>query len=82
MERFTKAAVLDNDVEAGLLEAVLAEQGIPHIIRSYYDAAYDGVFQLQKGWGCVQAPKMYKADIIEILSDLRKQAATDDDSLS
>ena len=73
MENSQKIAILRNEVEANLLDAVLLKLDVPHIIQSYYDAAYDGLFQVQKGWGCVIAPENYKAQILEILSDLRKK---------
>ncbi len=73
MEEFTKIANLENDIEAGLLDVILTERGIPHFMRSYYDAAYDGLFQLQKGWGCVQASERHKAEILEIIADLRQE---------
>ncbi len=74
MDKLERIAVLRNDIEAGLLDAVLAEQDIPHLMQSYYDAAYDGVFQHQKGWGCVRAPEVFRAKIIDILEDLRRNA--------
>lgn len=74
MDEYTKIAVLDNEIEAGLLESVLLERGIPHIMRSYHDTAYDGLFQTQKGWGTVSAPESYHRDISEILADIREDA--------
>jgi hypothetical protein len=41
-------------------------------MRSYYDTAFDGLYQTQKGWGYVSAPASYKDEIIEIISDIRK----------
>ena len=72
IEEYTKAATLENDIEAGLLESILTERDIPHRMRSYYDTAFDGLFQTQKGWGYVSAPDSYHDEIAEILTDLRK----------
>lgn len=74
MEEYVKAAVLENEIEARLLESILKERLIPHQLRSYYDTAYNGLFQTQKGWGYVSSPVGYKEDILEIISDLRKAA--------
>ena len=41
MERFSKVLVLDNEVEAQLLDALLNEKAIPHLMRSYHDSAFD-----------------------------------------
>jgi len=70
MEGYKKILVLENEIEARLLESVLKERDIPHRIRSYYDSAYDGIFQTQKGWGVVEAPIDYKEEIVAIHRDL------------
>jgi hypothetical protein len=72
MENYVKVAVVDNQFEAQLLTEILAERRIPHILKSYYDAAYDGLFQAQKGWGAVYAPSGHKPEIDEILANLRE----------
>ena len=74
MEDYKKIAVLEDEFEAGLLDSVLNEREVPHRMRSYYDTAYDGLFQTQKGWGYVAAPEQYEAEITEILADLREEA--------
>jgi hypothetical protein len=71
MQDFIKIAVLDNEIEAQLLDSVLTEREIPHRMRSYHDTAYDGLFQTQKGWGHVSAPAECREDIQEILRDIR-----------
>jgi hypothetical protein len=80
MENFIKAAVLEEENEARLLDSILSERNIPHLMRSYHDTAFDGLYQTQKGWGHVSAPASYRDEILEILSDLRKGAALPDDS--
>ena len=82
MEAYEKVAVLENDIEAQLLNSILRERGIPHSMRSYHDTAYDGLFQTQKGWGHVSAPLSFHEEIKEILFDLRETAARQDDSRS
>ncbi len=73
MEGYEKIAVVENQFEAHLLAEILADRRIPHTLKSYYDAAYDGLFQTQKGWGAVYAPPAYRAEIGEILASLRAQ---------
>jgi len=62
---------LENEVTAKLLESVLRGREIPHHIRSYHDSAYDGLFQLQKGWGHIVAPKAFEDEIKQIFADLK-----------
>jgi len=71
VERFKKVLVLNNEVEARLLDAVLEEKQIPHLMRSYHDTAYDGLWQQQQGWGHVEAPERYSEEILSIYGDLR-----------
>jgi hypothetical protein len=70
MEEFKKILILENEVEARLLDSVLNERDIPHRVRSYHDSAYDGIFQTQKGWGVVMAPPQYREEIELIYRDL------------
>ena len=75
MEDYKKASILENEFEAQLVASVLAERGIPHLLRSYHDTAFDGLFQTQKGWGDVSSPEEYHQEIKEILADLRRTDA-------
>lgn len=70
---FIKIAILDNAIEAQLIGSILNDQNIPHMLRSYHDTAYDGLFQVQKGWGEVRAPSDFKKTIHEILESIRTQ---------
>jgi len=72
-QEFTKIAVLENTIEAQLIGSILNEQNIPHRIRSFYDTAYDGLFQFQKGWGEVFAPLALKEEILEIIEIVRSK---------
>ena len=77
---FKKVATLENEIEARLLDSVLIERNIPHLIMSYYDTAYDGLYQTQKGWGYVSAPAAYLEEIREIIASVRKKANLPDGS--
>jgi len=66
MEKAVKILALENEMDAILLDGLLTEKGIPHLIRSYHDSAMDGLWQLQSGWGHLEAPEEYREDIIKI----------------
>jgi hypothetical protein len=70
MENFKKIAVLENEIQAQLLDDVLKQQNIPHMMRSYHDSAYNGLFQHSKGWGHVEAPDKHEDEILEIIDNL------------
>jgi hypothetical protein len=74
MEDYIKVGILENEIEAQLLDSILTERNLPHLMRSYHDTAYDGLYQTQKGWGHVSAPKSCEKEIMAIISDLRKEA--------
>ena len=70
-KEFIDIAILDNIIEAQLIQSILSEQKIPHLIHSFHDTAYDGLFQVQMGWGKLCAPLSNKEEILEILNDIR-----------
>lgn len=78
MERYKKVIALNNEMEAKLVEDLLRERNIPHRIRSYHDSAYDGLFQMQKGWGIVEAPEEYEDEIRSLYNILPGEIVTDD----
>ncbi len=72
-QEFVKITVLESNIEAQVVDSILSEQGIPHRMQSYHDTAFDGLFQVQKGWGVVFAPLSQKKEIIEIIDTIRSQ---------
>ena len=68
-----KIAVLDNVVQAKLLESMLKDEGIPHVITTHYDSAYDGLYQSRQGWGHVKAPEEYESQILKLLEDIQTE---------
>lgn len=48
---------------------------LPHMIQSYYDSAYDGLFQPARAWGHVAAPGEYAEQIRAVLAEVRELAA-------
>lgn len=71
---YKKIAIVENAIEAQLVSSILRERDIPHEVYSFQDTAFDGLYQTQKGWGKIMAPASYKNEILEIVSDLRKEA--------
>ena len=79
--QFIKIAVLENAVEAQLISSILGQRDIPHRLRSYYDTAYDGLFQVQKGWGKVYAPQSHKQEILQAIKDVRSNHFFSDNNI-
>ena len=78
--QYIKIVVLENGIEAQLIGSILDQRDIPHRSRSYHDTAYDGLFQVQKGWGKLYAPRHYKKEILQIIAEVRSnQVFSDND---
>lgn len=76
MEKSEKIVVLDDEIQAEVVESILSEEAIPHIMRTYHDAALDGLFQGSKGWGHVEAPAEYRDQILAIVASLKQKASS------
>ena len=50
----------ENLVEGSRLKAILEDEGIEVMVRSFEDSAYDGLFVLQKGLGEI---RVFKKDV-------------------
>lgn len=77
MKSLEKIAAIKNEIEAMCLKGELESRGIPHLMRSYHDSAYNGLFQFLHGeWGHVEAPAERGNEIRQILDDIRCQSTS------
>lgn len=76
MKKAVKILVLNNEIEAKLLSEILNDKNIPHLIRSYHDSVYDGLWQVQSGWGHIEAPQEYKEEILKIYNEMSENQDT------
>jgi hypothetical protein len=74
MDRTEKIVVLDNEVQAELVDNILSDRDIPHVMRSYHDVAFDGVFQGQMGWGHIEAPESFRNEILSIVEEVKQRS--------
>jgi hypothetical protein len=65
-----KILIFKNEIEAMLLDEILTEKKIPHLIRSYHDSVYDGLWQIQSGWGHVEASEEFRDEILQIYNEM------------
>jgi len=72
MSNPVKILSFKNEIEAMLLDEILTEKQIPHLIRSYHDSAYDGLWQTQSAWGHVEAPEEFMEEIIVTYNEMSK----------
>ena len=65
-----KIFILQDRFEADLIKGELDKEGIPVLIRSFKDTAYDGIYIPQKGWGEVRVPEKDQKRAQEIIDAL------------
>ena len=73
MIKYQKIITLENEIEARLLASILDQENISYLLKSYHDSAYDGLWQMQKGWGYIEAPKNFKGKIISVYQDIKEK---------
>lgn len=61
---------LNSEIEAIRIKEILDSYEIPHIIRSFHDSAYDGLFQNQYGWGVLEADETDEVRILDLVKDI------------
>ena len=74
MSNPVKILDLQNEFEAMLIDGLLSEKEIPHIIRTYHDSAYNGLWQTQSSWGQLEAPEEYRDEILEIFNNMSQES--------
>jgi hypothetical protein len=70
IDKTIKILVFNNEIEAKLLDGLLIERDIPHMVRSYHDSALDGLWQVRAGWGDLLAPEEFKDEILKIYNGM------------
>jgi hypothetical protein len=72
MDITEKILVFQNEIEALHLSGILNEMNIPHVIKSYHDSVYDGMWQTQLGWGHIEASPEHREEILTIFNEMSK----------
>lgn len=68
--------ILDNRFQADVWRQALESEGIEHLLRTYEDTAYDGLFVTQKGYAALYVEEDQLERAQEIDAQLRSK--TDD----
>lgn len=71
MARWVHAGAIDNRFEGDRVSQALEEAGIPYMIKSFLDTAYDGLYVPQKGWGRVMVPEEYCENAERIIAEVK-----------
>jgi hypothetical protein len=78
-EQWVKAATVENRFEGDRISQVLHEAGIPFLIKSFLDTAYDGLYIPQKGWGIVMVSKKHKEEAERLIYEVKKTFVKEED---
>ena len=81
MARWVNAGVIESRFEGDRVSQALKETGIPYMIKSFLDTAYDGLYLPQNGWGRLMVPEEFCDQAERIVSEVRmifKEEAKDE----
>jgi hypothetical protein len=67
------ALYVRNEVEANLLEALLASEDIPGFVRAYRDLDYRGAWTFNDAYGQVECPREFRARAAALLEAIRRR---------
>lgn len=71
MARWVQAGTIDNRFEGDRISQALEEAGIPYMIKSFLDTAYDGLYVPQKGWGRVMVPEEWSEQAERLILEVK-----------
>ena len=72
MDQWVKAGTVENRFEGDRISQALHEAGIPFLIKSFLDTAYDGLYIPQKGWGVVMVSEKNREEAEKLISEVKK----------
>lgn len=69
---WVKAGTVENQFEGDRISQALQEAGVPFLIKSFLDTAYDGLYIPQKGWGVVMVSKKNREEAKRLITEVKK----------
>jgi len=69
---WVKAGTIENRFEGDRISQALQEAGIPFLIKSFLDTAYDGLYIPQKGWGIVMVSEKNKETAERLITEVKR----------
>jgi hypothetical protein len=79
MEEWVKAGTIENRFEGDRISQVLQEAGIPFLIKSFLDTAYDGLYIPQRGWGAVMVSEKNREEAERLISEVKRTFAEEEE---
>jgi hypothetical protein len=72
LDPWVKVGTIENRFEGDRISQALREGGIPFLIKSFLDTAYNGLYLPQKGWGVVMVPEKHQEEAERLISEIKK----------
>jgi hypothetical protein len=72
MEEYEKIIDLNSEIDAEILSEILNDKKIPFGIVSSGDSAIGGIWEMENGWGYVEAPPQYRDEIMSVYQEMEK----------
>ncbi|MFO7849053.1 MAG: hypothetical protein R6V67_03745 [Spirochaetia bacterium] len=63
---------IDNEIEAKFLETVLKDRDIPYVFISHHDTAFNGIYQMDHGWGYVEVPEERVVETKQLYEEVKR----------
>jgi hypothetical protein len=76
---WAKVGTVENRFEGDRISQALQDAGIPFLIKSFLDTAYDGLYIPQKGWGVVMVPEKDSEEAERLISEIKKTFIKEED---
>ena len=70
MKMTVKILTLRTEAEAILLSGLLDQANIQHMLKSFHDSAYDGMWQTLTSWGTLYAYEEDREAILNIYNNM------------
>jgi hypothetical protein len=80
MKMTVKILTLRTEAEAILLSGLLDQANIQHMLKSFHDSAYDGMWQTLTSWGTLYAYEEDREAILNIYNNMSSPETQYDDT--
>ena len=80
MDTWVKAGIVENRFEGDRVSQALKEAGIPFLVKSFLDTAYNGLYIPQKGWGAVMVPEGIREVAEKLMDEVKKSFGKEEET--
>ncbi len=71
-EVFVPVKIAESSIEADRIRALLEQEGLTVLVRTFEDSAYDGIYVAQKGWGTIEVPESERGRAERLVREMER----------